>query len=67
VLLEADPRRAEGLVHLEERGYSVYRPVTSLHNGGLNPYFGGVNAVAREGGAWTGAADPRRDGAVARG
>ncbi len=67
VLLEADPGRAEGLVHLEERGYSVYRPVTSLHAGGLNPYFGGVNAVAREGGAWTGAADPRRDGAVATG
>jgi gamma-glutamyltranspeptidase/glutathione hydrolase len=66
VLLEADPGRAEGLVHLEERGYTVYRPVTSLHAGGLNPYFGGVNAVAREGGVWTGAADPRRDGAVAR-
>jgi gamma-glutamyltranspeptidase/glutathione hydrolase len=67
VLVEAEPGRATGLVQLEDRGYTVYRPVTSLHAAGLNPYFGGVHAVAREEGEWTGAADPRRDGAVARG
>jgi gamma-glutamyltranspeptidase/glutathione hydrolase len=67
VLVEAEPGRASGLVQLEERGYTVYRPVTSLHAAGLNPYFGGVHAVAREEGEWAGAADPRRDGAVARG
>ena len=67
VLLEAEPGRARGLLPLEERGYTVYRPVTSLHAAGLNPYFGGVHAVAREKGEWAGAADPRRDGAVARG
>jgi len=34
--------------------------------GHLDPYFGGVHAVALEGGTWTGAADPRRDGVVVR-
>ncbi len=67
VLLEADPGRTEGLVQLEERGYTVYRPVTSLHSAGLNPYFGGVHAVADEDGERVGAADPRRDGVVSRG
>ena len=28
----------------------------------LNPYFGGVHAIARENGKWIGVADPRRDG-----
>lgn len=31
---------------------------------GRHAYFGGVHAVAFEEGRWTGAADPRRDGAV---
>jgi gamma-glutamyltranspeptidase len=35
-----------------------------LFAGDLNPYFGGVHAVARENGEWRGSADPRRDGAV---
>ncbi len=51
---------------LSRRGFQVrYRPKTGQAAGGLDPYFGGVHAVAREGGAWIGAADPRRDGAVA--
>jgi len=28
----------------------------------LNPYFGGVNAIAKENSLWIGVADPRRDG-----
>ena len=28
----------------------------------LNPYFGGVHAIAKENGIWSGVADPRRDG-----
>jgi len=29
---------------------------------GLNPYYGGVHAIAKENGSWIGASDPRRDG-----
>lgn len=29
---------------------------------GLNPYYGGVHAIAKENGNWIGVADPRRDG-----
>ena len=35
---------------------------TGIQYQGLSPFYGGVNAVAREEGAWVGAADPRRDG-----
>ncbi len=31
---------------------------------GLNPYFGGIHAIAKEGNAWLGVADPRRDGKI---
>jgi gamma-glutamyltranspeptidase/glutathione hydrolase len=49
----------------ESLGYRVSHPVDDLTLRGLNAYFGGVHAVAWEGGRWVGAADPRRDG-VAR-
>jgi gamma-glutamyltranspeptidase/glutathione hydrolase len=64
VLLETRPREQRALIGLERRGYTVYQPLTSLFAGELNPYFGGVHAVALEEGGWSGAADPRRDGAV---
>ena len=31
---------------------------------GLNPYYGGIHAIAKESGNWVGVADPRRDGKV---
>jgi len=52
------------LLQLELRGYNIVRPLSSLFRENLNPYFGGVHAVARENGRWHGAADPRRDGRV---
>lgn len=66
LFLEARGRTvsAATLLALELRGYGIMRPLSSLYTGDLNPYFGGVHAVAREHGAWQGAADPRRDGAV---
>jgi len=64
LLLEKRPRDEEFLLALEEAGYNVHLPVSSLFSGNLNPYFGGVHALAREPGGWRGAADPRRDGAV---
>ena len=55
---------ARTLLTLELNGYSLVRPLSSLNKAGLNPYFGGVHAVAFERGEWRGAADPRRDGTV---
>ena len=64
VLLETRPGDLDALLHLELRGFSVLQPMSSLFSGELNPYFGGVHAVAKEEGRLVGAADPRRDGAV---
>jgi gamma-glutamyltranspeptidase/glutathione hydrolase len=52
------------LLKMERRGYDIVRPLSSLYRGNLNPYFGGVHAVALEAAGWRGAADPRRDGTV---
>ncbi len=48
-----------------DAGFELEQPPVELARNGFNPYFGGVHAVAFENGRWTGAADPRRDGAVA--
>jgi len=50
----------------ESLGYRVSHPADDLTLRGLNAYFGGVHAVAREGDRWVGAADPRRDGLARR-
>jgi gamma-glutamyltranspeptidase len=63
-ILEARGGSADHLLELERRGYSIVRPLSSLHKGDLNPFFGGVHAIALEKGCWQGAADPRRDGTV---
>jgi gamma-glutamyltranspeptidase/glutathione hydrolase len=65
LLLEKKPRGENELLFLEEHGYSVHLPLSGMFAGNLNPYFGGVHALAREGAGWCGAADPRRDGTVA--
>lgn len=65
VMLERKPEATSSLLALERRGYVLYQPLSSLFAGELNPYFGGVHAAAREDGELRGAADPRRDGAVA--
>lgn len=54
----------EMLSGLSRRGLTLQRPAFGLADGQLDPYFGGVHAVAIEQGAVRGAADPRRDGAV---
>ena len=63
-LMMEDRPDASSLLILEELGFSTYVPLSSLFAGTLNPYFGGVHAIAFENGTWKGAADPRRDGAV---
>ena len=46
----------------ESLGYRLTRPADDIAMRGLNAYWGGVHAVAWQGGRWVGAADPRRDG-----
>ena len=61
---ESVPHTAEIRAAFPENGFTVKAAPTALALGGINPYFGGVHALAREGGRWCGAADPRRDGVV---
>lgn len=49
---------------LIQNGYDLTDVKNDLGTENLNPYFGGVHAVAFEEGHWVGAADPRRDGAA---
>jgi gamma-glutamyltranspeptidase/glutathione hydrolase len=58
---EVDPVLLGGLA---SRGYTLVRPSYGVSDSQLDPYFGGVHALAIEEGAWNGAADPRRDGMV---
>lgn len=55
---------AELLAGLATRGMQLSRPAYGVSDSHLDPYFGGVHALAFEVGTWTGAADPRRDGTV---
>ncbi len=55
------PPTERGLV---DHQFEVQRAPKRYGGGRLSAYFGGVHAVALEQNAWTGAADPRRDGAV---
>ena len=50
--------------NLINSGFSFKQPPSEIILNGLNPYFGGIHAVAYENDEWKGAADPRRDGAV---
>lgn len=54
------------LTGLAKRGYQLHRPAYGVSDSQLDPYFGGVHAIARQEGVWVGAADPRRDGSVGR-
>jgi len=59
------PELAPGLLGgLAERGFRLLRPTYGVSDSQLDPYFGGVHALAFEQGNWTGAPDPRRDGRV---
>ena len=49
---------------IENVGFVFEQPPSEIIINGLNPYFGGINAIAYENEEWKGAADPRRDGAV---
>ena len=59
--LEAEPSQPM-LDWLSALDYSLPKIKSDLATKNLNPYFGGIHAVAFENGQWVGAADPRRDG-----
>ena len=44
------------------RGLRLMRPKYGVSDSHLDPYFGGIHALALEADGWTGSADPRRDG-----
>ncbi len=52
------------LAGMAERALTLVRPTYGVSDSQLDPYFGGVHALALQNGSWTGAADPRRDGLV---
>ena len=52
------------LERLAAQGYNLSKIKSDLATNNLNPYFGGIHAVAFEDGHLVGAADPRRDGVV---
>jgi len=54
----------ELLMGIASNGYDLKRPAYGVSNSQYDPYFGGVHAITKENGQWTGAADPRRDGSV---
>ena len=56
----------ELLSGMARKEFRLMRPAYGVSNSQLDPYFGGVHALAKEKGAWNGAADPRRDGVVGR-
>lgn len=62
IYLETDAPDPDLVEHFRARGARLAFPAYDLERGGLNAYFGGVHAIAREGGRWRAAADPRRDG-----
>jgi gamma-glutamyltranspeptidase/glutathione hydrolase len=59
--LESEPSQPM-LDWLAVLDYELPKIKSDLTTNNLNPYFGGIHAVAFEDGKWVGAADPRRDG-----
>lgn len=62
--VEGESVEPELMAGLANRGLTLRRPTYGVSDRQLDPYFGGVHALALENGQWTGAADPRRDGTV---
>ena len=67
VYFESNKFSEEEINDIKTSGFKVELPPTDIIINKLNPYFGGVHAVAYEKNQWTGAADPRRDGNVGNG
>lgn len=64
VYIEGENISAALMAGLAQRNWNLQRPSYGVSDSQLDPYFGGVHALAREAGVWTGSTDPRRDGLV---
>jgi gamma-glutamyltranspeptidase/glutathione hydrolase len=64
VYLESNSFSKAEITSVINLGFKIELPLSEILISNLNPYFGGVHAVAFENDQWTGAADPRRDGRV---
>ena len=64
VYLESDKFPVVQKENLVNSDFEVEQPPSEIIVKWLNPYFGGVNAIAFKNGEWRGAADPRRDGTI---
>lgn len=62
--VEGESISATLLGGISQRELRLVRPTYGVSDSQLDPYFGGVHALAKEQGVWTGTADPRRDGLV---
>lgn len=62
--VEGEGLSAGLMAGMSRRDLRLVRPTYGVSDSQLDPYFGGVHALARERGVWTGSADPRRDGLV---
>jgi len=62
IYVEKTDIRSEWLKSFREQGFEIAFPTYDLVTNGLNPYYGGIHAIAWEKGQWVGVADPRRDG-----
>jgi gamma-glutamyltranspeptidase/glutathione hydrolase len=52
------------LAGMADQGFRLLRPTYGVSDTQLDPYFGGIHALAFEQRNWAGAADPRRDGRI---
>ncbi len=64
IYLESDVLAKNERLALKNLGFKFESPPSDIIINNLNPYFGGINAIAYENDVWKGAADPRRDGAI---
>jgi len=64
IYLESTSFSDQEISILKETEFKFDMPPSDIIINDLNPYFGGIHAVAFEDGQWQGASDPRRDGAV---
>ena len=64
IYLESDFLVENEKSKIEAAGFVFEVPPSEIIVNDLNPYFGGIHAIAFENNMWNGAADPRRDGIV---
>jgi gamma-glutamyltranspeptidase/glutathione hydrolase len=64
IYLESNDLQGEEIFILEKNGFKFEMPTSDIIINDLNPYFGGIHAIALENNQWKGVADPRIDGTV---